>query len=200
MDIWENLSTIPSRNYICGHCGNDITSNLGYYLRTRNVLGYNGRGFIYICHKCNKPTYIAHDEQVPGATYGKTFDKEIFKNEIVYELYEEARKCMMINAYTSVGMCCRKLLMHIAVECGADENMKFIEYVDYLNDNGYVPVNSKSWVDIIRSKGNDANHKIIILNETDAKQLIIFIQNIITMIYEMPYQANLYKSDLNEKQ
>ena len=107
-------------------------------------------------------------------------------------LYEEARKCMEIRAFTSVGMCCRKLLMHIAVNCGAKEGQRFIEYVNYLDSNNYIPTNCKDWVDIIRNKGNEANHEIMILNETDAKQLINFIQMIISVIYKMKYEANNY--------
>lgn len=198
MKNWKNNCTLPERKYICGYCGEDIMSNIGYYIANANG-GISGEGYIYICHHCNKPTYICYHEQVPGATFGKEFKKEIFTDELIFNLYNEARRCMEINAFTSVGMCCRKILMHIAVECGAKENQNFTYYVDYLNDGGYITINCKKWVDIIRSKGNDANHKIIILDEKDAKQLIIFVQNIITMIYEMPYQADLYTNgDVNE--
>lgn len=194
MEKWHSSSTINSKNYVCGHCGSDITSNIGYHMYESSSGSSRDieKGYIYICHQCNKPTYFDDIEQVPGAVFGKKFDKKIFTDELIFELYNEARRCMEINAFTSVGMCCRKILMHIAVECGAKENQNFTYYVDYLNDGGYITVNCKKWVDIIRSKGNEANHKIIILDEKDAKQLIIFVQNIITMIYEMPYQADLY--------
>lgn len=198
MSNWKNHLTLPEKKYICGYCGEDILSNEGYY--RCNVNGTDSReGYVYICHHCNKPTYISANEQIPGAIFGKTFDEKIFNDKLIYELYNEARSCMEMNAFTSVGMCCRKILMHIAVECGAKENQNFTYYVDFLNDEGYITVNCKKWVDIIRSKGNEANHKIKILSEKDAKQLIIFVQNIITMIYEMPYQAELYtKGEANE--
>ena len=47
-------------------------------------------------------------------------------------------------------------------------------------------------INIIRSKGIEANHEIIILNESDAKQLINFIQMIISVIYKMKFEANKY--------
>ncbi len=192
MGKWRNLSNIPNKNYICGYCGKDINSFIGYYIAIEGYSEPSGEGYIYICHHCNKPTYISYDIQTPGSIYGENFKKEIFDDELIYMLYEEARKCMEIRAFTSVGMCCRKLLMHIAVNCGAKEGQRFIEYVNYLDSNNYIPTNCKDWVDIVRNKGNEANHEIMILNETDAKQLINFIQMIISVIYKMKYEANNY--------
>ena len=194
--LWADLSELKSKNYKCGYCGSDIASNEGYYIER---FGEDAElGYIYICHKCNKPTYFEFEEQTPGNSFGRPFEKAIFKDESVYDLYEEARRCMSINAYTSVGMCCRKLLMHIAVDCGAKEGLKFIDYVDYLDKNSYIPINCKVWIDAIRNKGNDANHKIIILNRREAEQLISFIGMIINVIYEMPYQSKLYSDSINE--
>lgn len=75
--------------------------------------------------------------------------------------------------------------MHIAVQCGAKENLNFIEYVNYLDKENYIPKNSKKWVDIIRSKGNETNHEIKISDKKEAQQLIKFIEIIITLIYEI---------------
>ena len=80
----------------------------------------------------------------------------------MFQLYEEARNNMKVMSFTSVGLCCRKLLMHIAVNCGAEENLKFIDYINYLDKNNYIPKNAKMWVDIIRDKGNEANHEIML--------------------------------------
>ena len=63
--------------------------------------------------------------------------------------------------------------------------MKFIEYVNYLDTENYIPKNSKKWVDIIRNKGNETNHEIKISDEKEAQQLIKFIEIIITLIYEI---------------
>ena len=76
--------------------------------------------------------------------------------------------------------------MHIAVEQGAAENMSFREYVDYLDDNGYLPPKSKEWVDHIRDQGNEANHEIIVKTANDAKKLIDFIEMLSKFIYEFP--------------
>lgn len=199
MKKWIDLETLKTRNYICGYCGSDIASNDGYMMYD-SAKGVQGPEYIYICHKCKKPTYFDYFEQTPGVAFGKNFNKSIFKDENVFSLYEEARKCMSINAYTSVGMCCRKLLMHIAVDCGSKEGLRFVEYVDYLNDNNYIPAKCKVWVDAIRSKGNEANHKITVLNKQEAEQLIGFIGMIISVIYEMPYQSEIYSGDTYVKE
>ncbi len=83
-------------------------------------------------------------------------------------------------------MLCRKILMHIAVQQGAAENLKFIDYVDYLSTKNFVPPNGKHWVDHIRKKGNEANHEVALMSETDAKELIVFVEMLLKFIYEFP--------------
>ena len=53
--------------------------------------------------------------------------------------------------------------MNIAVVQGAEEGLKFIEYVEYLASNGFIPPNGKGWVDHIRQKGNEATHEIALM-------------------------------------
>ena len=76
--------------------------------------------------------------------------------------------------------------MHIAVDKGAKEGLKFIEYVEYLSKNNYIPPGAKNWVDIIRDKGNEANHEILIMNGDDAKDLLKFVEMLLKIIYEFP--------------
>lgn len=190
--FWVNQAKIEPKSYMCGHCGKFISSNLGYY--TSRSEGYKTdakEGYVYLCHSCKLPTYINDDVQVPGAPAGKKFKKEIFREDnLTCVLYNEARNNMKINAYTSVGLCCRKLLMHIAVSCGAPEDLNFAKYVDYLDENGYIPVQAKLWVDKVRDKGNEANHQIILLSKEEANTLLTFIEVLIILIYEMPYRAD----------
>jgi len=42
--------------------------------------------------------------------------------------------------------------MHIAVDTGAKEGESFKQYVDYLDNNHYVPPDGKAWVDYIRTR------------------------------------------------
>jgi hypothetical protein len=65
--------------------------------------------------------------QTPGAAYGATV-ASVPTN--VEALYDEARNCMKVSAYTSTVLACRKLLMNIAVAEGANEGESFMQYVE----------------------------------------------------------------------
>ncbi len=93
---------------------------------------------------------------------------------------------MINNCYTATVLICRKMLMNIAVNQGAGEGLKFIEYVNYLAEQGYIPPNGRHWVDHIRKKGNEANHEITSMNQEDGKDLLIFIEMLLKFIYEFP--------------
>jgi hypothetical protein len=101
-------------------------------------------------------------------------------------LYEEARRCTSARAYTAAVLACRKILMHIAVERGAATGEKFIAYVDYLAKQGYVPPDGRIWVDHIRTKSNEANHEIVAMTDTDAADLVTFVEMLLRFIYEFP--------------
>ena len=77
-------------------------------------------------------------------------------------------------------------MMNIAVARGADENKGFVYYVNYLADNNYLPPGGRDWVDLIRKKGNEANHEIAVMNREDAEELITFSEMLLRFIYEYP--------------
>ncbi|HMF90880.1 MAG TPA: DUF4145 domain-containing protein [Candidatus Angelobacter sp.] len=104
----------------------------------------------------------------------------------VDKLYTEARRCIQTSSYTPAVLACRKLLMNVAVQQGAKEGQTFVEYVDYLAGEGFVPPNGRHWVDYIRTKSNEANHEIKLMSEDDAKQLILFSEMMLKFIYELP--------------
>lgn len=76
--------------------------------------------------------------------------------------------------------------MHISVSKGAKEGKQFIEYVEFLSNNHYIPPDANGWVDHIRSKGNEANHEITIMSEQEAKDLISFMEMLLKILYEFP--------------
>ena len=177
---WRNSERFKSRKYVCGYCNSDIASEYGY-----TAVSNEGPAFIYICHKCKRPTYFdPADNQVPGAISGNRVNE--ISEQKVLDLYEEARKITGSGAYTATILCCRKLLMHIAVSKGAEEGKRFAYYVDYLSTNNFVPPDAKGWVDHIRTKGNEANHEITIMQKEDAEELLMFIEMSLKIIYEFP--------------
>ena len=96
---------------------------------------------------------------------------------------------MKVNAFTASVMCCRKLLMHIAVSEGAEENKSFAHYVRYLAEEGHIPRKATAWVGHIRDKGNDANHEIDLMGREDAEQLIKFSEMLMRIMYEYPTEV-----------
>lgn len=183
---WYNAANMESRGYTCGHCGNQLASNQGYYATDPG--GGVMEAFIYICHQCEKPTHFAKDgSQNPGAAFGNPVSNIPAKE--VEDLYEEARNCMKVNAHTAAVMCCRKLLMNVAVSEGADTGKGFVYYVKYLAGEGHIPPKATVWVDHIRDKGNDANHEIRIMSREDAERLIRFSEMMLRIMYEYPAEV-----------
>ena len=83
--------------------------------------------------------------------------------------------------------------MNIAVAQGAKAGLSFVEYVDYLSNQGYVPPNGRSWVDHIRNKGNEATHEIALMTREDANELISFAEMLLKFIYEFPAKVPVPK-------
>lgn len=87
--------------------------------------------------------------------------------------------------------------MNMGVHQGVKEGKRFIEYVQYLADEGYVPPNGKERVGHIRKKGNEATHEIALMNEGDAKDLITFIEMPLKFVYEFPSKITPKQTPLN---
>lgn len=179
---WDKSESIISTSYTCGYCGNPLASERGWIGRGP---GGGAAAYIYICHHCKCPTFFDNNwDQYPSVTFGSPV--EDIPNESLHKLYGEARLATSVNSYTAAVLCCRKLLMHIAVSKGAEEGRSFVSYVQYLSDNHYIPPDAKEWVDHIRKKGNEANHEISIMNKDDAEILISFVEMLLKVIYEFP--------------
>ena len=178
---WPKSESLAVRDFTCGHCGRFVASEKGL-----NAVGEGGEvAHLYICPKCQKVTFFdIGGVQIPGSAFGSVV--EGIDKKDVEDLYEEARQCTSANAFTAAILCCRKLLMHIAVSKGASEGLKFIEYVEYLAENNYIPPDAKDWVDHIRDKGNEANHEITIMTKTEAEELLSFMEMLLKVIYEFP--------------
>jgi len=186
MSEWRNLIKLRPRNYKCGYCGKETASKEGWYrpISSRARQGHHPGDFsIYICGGCNRPTYFDLGTQTPAPDLGNDVDS--LPSE-VESIYREARQCTKVEAYTACVLALRKLLMHIAVEKGAPENQNFFQYVEYLDNNGYIPQGGRGWVDHIRTKGNEANHEIVEMSKDDASDLLSFAEMLLRIAYEFP--------------
>ena len=184
--IWDNISKIPSKNYICGYCGNTSLSQVGY---TSDEVSK-----IYICYHCSKPTFFANSDSQTPEPYIKSEIAGI-SDESVKKLYEEICRSYSAKAYTVSVLGAKKLIMNIAVSKGAEENKLFIQYVEYLWSNYYIHPAAREWTDQVKDIGNDAAHEIKLMMESDAKNLIHFIEMLLKIIYDFPSRIKKRESD-----
>lgn len=179
---WQNTVSVGGRKYICGYCSSDIVSNEAFLA---GVYPGELQASIFICHFCGRPTFFDYQgSQYPAPKYGG--EVEYIPETIVKDLYNEARSCFSVHAYNAVVMCCRKLLMNIAIEKGAHDGLKFVQYVDYLEAQNLIIQGARPWVDKIRDLGNNANHRIDSVGQESAKLALDFSEMLLKSIFEMP--------------
>lgn len=123
---------------------------------------------------------------MPGVQFG---DPIASAPEPVRDVYDEARRCMSINAFTSTALLCRKILMNLAFVHGATEGKTFVFYIEYLLGKGFVPPTWRPWVEKIKDKGNDATHEIAPIDRKEAETVIRFTHMLLSTIYDLPDDA-----------
>lgn len=185
--FWRGNDDMNENRYNCGYCGSITSTVQGMNLRNYDIIGdsykRDGNNGVYICTHCNMPTFIWGEQQVPGNRFGSEVNH---LPNLLNDVYNEARSSYSSGAYTGVVLLIRKLLMHIAVELGAKENKKFIEYVNFLEENNHITVRSKGWVDSIRKNGNSSTHEIVIASKEEAEKMIKFSEMILKTNFEYP--------------
>lgn len=175
---------ILNKKWKCGYCSYAVSSDRGYEIGSCPDGSGTQIGGIYICPNCGAPTFFSPQGDVlPSPSFGNPVEHLPMDIEAVYE---EARRCTSQNCYTAAVLICRKILMNIAVHKGAKEGLKFIEYVNFLLENHYIPPNGKVWVDHIKDKGNKATHEISVMAPDDAKKIIVFTEMLLKLVYEFP--------------
>ena len=183
---WPNVTNPATLSYLCHFCGNKVASEKGWIANTHVS---NVHAYVFVCPSCTKPTFFDTDRrQIPAPRLGNSVNGITDKG--VEGLYNEARDCSMVGANTAAVLLARKLLMNIAVQHGAQAGKTFIDYIDYLSDNGFVPPNGRTWVDQIRKKGNEATHEIPQTTEQDARQILTFTEMLLKFVYEFPSMVN----------
>jgi hypothetical protein len=87
-------------------------------------------------------------------------------------------------------LCCRKLIMNIAVNKGAEENKTFAFYVEYLARENWIPPGNREWVDHVRQMGNEATHEIKLMTNETSEELLNFLTIMLKFMYEFPEEMN----------
>lgn len=180
---WSSAGTIENKAYTCGYCGNKVAPHQGY--TATHSGGGKQRRYIYLCPNCGSPTFFDHaQKQTPNIRFGN--DVQGIGDAGVAALYNQARDCTCLGAYTASTLLCRKILMNLAVQHGDTPGKSFVEYIGYLETRGYFPPNGKDWVDRIRTKGNEATHEIRLIEEAEAFQILKFTEMLLRFAYEFP--------------
>lgn len=66
---------------------------------------------------------------------------------------------------------CRKILMHVAVDvAGSKAGKSFVDYINDLESQGYNTKGLKDVVDLIRKRGNVANHELPASSEAERRR------------------------------
>lgn len=193
---WNNVQRLSPIDWKCGYCNKEVGGEYGYASGMTLT-----RDAIYICPRCGKPTVFLVDSlgevhQYPRPSVGREFEG---LPDIVSGLYDEIRRCIQNSAPTSAILSMRKLLMHLAVDAGAEPGKKFFEYVKYLDEKGWIPPNSKDCLESIRNFGNEATHEIVLFSDEDAERLLGFIEIMLVFTYEFPLKLGNMKEKSTHK-
>jgi hypothetical protein len=116
---WDNAQILLPMRFSCGHRRSKVLASQGYCAGT----GGNGERFLYICPSCDCPAFFdeysrQHPDAIPGS-------EVLHLPGVLEQLYLEARSCCAAFAFTASVLMCRKMLMNIAVDLGADKELKF---------------------------------------------------------------------------
>ena len=172
----------------CKYCGKEIASDEGYtaqYVTSKGIRYI--KELIHICHYCKAPnitdlTWNMILNSLPGKEIKKLPDD-------IKCVYNEARACMSVGAYTAAVMLFRKILMNVSVEDGAEEGKDFTFYLGYLCKEGFVPRRQTKQAEQVKNLGNDANHKIECRTKEEAEMLFKFVEQFLITNYEFADEA-----------
>jgi hypothetical protein len=177
--------------FTCGHCGDTVGGAVIGYHRIPSVQGTRGEAVIkwVLCPSCSLGSTIINGQAYPGASFGPHIQG---LPPEVESAYSEARRCMVVNAFTAAELICRKILMHVAVEKKAKEGEPFALYVTFLEQQGYITPPMKPWVEIIRKHGNAATHKLEPPSKDRAESTVMFTAELLRLTYEMEHIAKKF--------
>lgn len=178
---YDTIRHNDKRSWTCGYCGKSVPGIDGYRYEDKLYKS------IYICPYCENPSVFIQDVseeiQVPSPIGGQSLNHLPDKIET---LYNQIRRAVQYTAYIPATLGLRTLLMYIAVDKGAQKNKSFIDYINYLDNQNYIPPGCKEWIDLIRTAGNEATHTIQLVSQSQAESLLSFTEMLLTIVYEYP--------------
>ena len=177
-------------SYTCSHCTANVSGAV--------VASYESpTGPIrwLLCPNCADGSVLTRSGIVhPPSKFGPVIEG---LPQQVSEAYDEAKNCASVNAYTACELICRKILMYVAVEKGAQQGDTFVNYLGYLEGHGYITPPMKGWANLIRQHGNQSTHELISPNKDRAESTLTFTAELLRLIYEMEHFSNQYTNRLS---
>ena len=173
----------------CAYCNRHVSAAV--LVRTRSDIRDSADPeVIWVrCTNCGHGSVLSSLGQVPGARPGADLAG---LPDNIRRAYDEARSTASVGAWTATEMVCRKILMHVAVDKGADAGKTFASYLTYLQDMGYVSPVMAGWVDLIRKHGNEAVHDLPEVTAERGRSTLIFTEQLLRTTYEMDALARQY--------
>ncbi|GFN40551.1 MAG: conserved hypothetical protein [Marine Group I thaumarchaeote] len=173
-----------THSYQCGHCDHQTSGRVVAFYPS------NGVNKWLLCTNCAKGSVLTSAGIIfPASKFGSSVEG---LPGIVQKAYDEARLCYSVGAFTACELICRKILMNVAVDKGADENDSFVNYLDFLKTEGYITEAMMSWVSLIREHGGKSTHYIAEPEKTRAESTLMFTEQMLKIIYEATHRADKY--------
>jgi hypothetical protein len=170
-------------SYTCGHCNRTVT---GIVVSMLDPIRW------MLCPSCFDASVLSKGKVVyPSAAFGPVIEG---LPDTVKSAYQEARMCLTVNGFTACELICRKILMHIATEKGAQHGDSFGNYLTYLSNKGYVTPPMVGWVELIRKHGNQSTHELPSPDKVRAESTLMFTAELLRLIYEMDHLSRKYTS------
>ena len=175
-DAWTSLT--------CPHCGKSASAAVIARVNRESP------PVIWLrCQACGKGIVENEGQIAPAPKLGEDVDG--LPGDVA-AAYDEARRTAGAGAHTSCELICRKILMHIAVDKGAEEGKPFVTYLDFLKGTGYITPPMVPWVDLIRSHGNESTHRLQPASPERATNTLAFTTQLLRLVYEMDHRAQRF--------
>lgn len=186
---WETVrkKDLITKTITCPYC--NVRVQAASNTRIVDVATGSIKYHIHKCPECFMPVIIGLNGEIIPQSQLLPFEDVRYLPANIEKLYNECRKCFSNECYHSVIMVSRSLLMYIAVDKGDVAGKSFIDYINYLEANGYIGTQNKTWVDKIRTIGNKYVHELDEATKEDAEKVIVFIKQLLGNLYEMPQLA-----------
>lgn len=186
---WEKVKPKEraEKTFCCPYCNVKVraTSDTRIFDADTGAIKYQ----IFKCPECYMPVTIGMDGEIIPPSQFLPFDDIQFLPTKIEKMYCECRKSFLNDCFYSVIMVARTMIMYIAADLGAETNLRFIEYIDYLEKEGYISRHNRTWVDKIRKLGNQYIHQLDEATKEEAELAIVFIMHLLINVYELPQMA-----------